>query len=256
VYKINNARGDANRLPLYKQLIKTAQKVVGYAGVAVKELAAERCGSFEEIGVAAELRSALEHYIPLAEHVIDQATRRILQGENVPAQGKIVSIFEPHADIIKKGQREIIYGHKIFLTGGKSNLVLDCSVERGNPADTGQFLPALQRHNQRFGKVPKDVATDGGFASKDNAKKAREAGVTNIVFSALKGNVLAELVQSERIYKRLRKWRAGIEGVISTVKRAYGLVRCNWRSFESFQAYVQLAVIAYNLKTLALKLLA
>jgi transposase, IS5 family len=72
-----------------------------------------------------------------------------------------------------------------------------------------------------------------------------------VAFSALKGNKLAELVQNKRTYTVLRKWRAGIEGVISAVKRAYGLTRCTWRSFDSFQAYVRMAVLAFNLKTLA-----
>ncbi len=251
LYKINNARGGNNRKPLYKRLIKTARKTAGYAREAIEELAAARCRDFEELLAAAELRGALEHFAPLVERVIDQSVRRVLNGENVPAQDKVVSIFEPHSDIIVKGQREIVYGHKIFLTGGASNLILDCAIERGNPADSDAFAPALERHMERFGKAPHDVATDGGFASKDNGKWAKAKGVANVAFSALKGNTLAELVQSKRLYTMLRKWRAGIEGVISATKRAYGLTRCTWRSFDSFQAYVRLAVLAFNLKTLA-----
>ncbi len=255
LFKINNTRGAEKRKPLYKRLIETARKMACYAREALEELAPARCPGFDELLVAAALRVALEEFTPLVEGVIGQTVRRVLKGESVPAQEKIVSIFEPHTDIIVKGQREIVYGHKIFLTGGKSNLILDCSVERGNPADSEQFKPAIERHIERFGQAPRDVATDGGFASKVNGAWARSKGAVNVAFSALKGNKLCEIVQSDRVYKRLRKWRAGIEGIISAAKRAYGLTRCTWRGFDSFQAYVRLGVFAFNLKTLANQLL-
>lgn len=254
-YKINNTRGKDKQRPLYKKLIDTAKKTVAYAEQAMGELDPARLKSFDELLVAAALRSALEQFTPLAKRVIDQSTRRVLEGEQLPATEKVVSIFEPHTDIIVKGQREVVYGHKIFLSTGKSNLVLDCAVEKGNPADSEQFMPALKRHRELFGQAPKDVATDGGFASKANGENARALGVQNIAFSALKGNTLSELVQNTRVYKQLRNWRAGIEGVISAVKRAFGLNRCSWRGYASFQAYVQLAIVAFNLQTLARHLL-
>ena len=254
-YKINNTRGQDNRRPLYKRLIDTAKKTVAYAEQAMAELDPDRMETFDERLIATELRSALEEFTPLARRVIDQSTRRVLKGEQVPAEEKVVSIFEPHTDIIVKGQRDVVYGHKIFLTTGKSNLIFDCAIKKGNPNDSEQFMPALQRHLERFGEAPKDVAADGGFASKTNGEDARGSGVQNVAFSALKGNTLSDLVQSTRMYKQLRKWRAGIEGIISAVKRAFGLNRCTWRGYESFQAYVQLAVLTFNLQTLARHLL-
>ena len=254
-YKINNMRGQKNRRPLYKRLIDTTKKTVAYAEQAISELDPDRFETFEERLIVGELRSALEAFTPLAQRVIGQSTRRVLHGEQVPAEEKVLSIFEPHTDIIKKGQREVVYGHKIFLTAGKSNLILDYAVEKGNPADSEQFMPALERHKERFGKAPKDVATDGGFASKTSGEDGRGLGVQNIAFSAFKVNTLADLVQSTHVYKKLRKWCAGIEGIISAVKRAFGLDRCTWRGYESFQAYVYLAVLAFNLQTLARHLL-
>lgn len=255
-FKLHNVRGQSKRKNLYRRLIKLARAVVGYAKDAMEELQPARCLDDEDPFLVLAFVQELEHLVPLAEAVIAQSERRVLHGEAVPAEEKVVSIFEEHADIIKKGQREIVYGHKILFTGGKSNLILDCAIERGNPADSEQFIPALQRHCDHFGQAPKKVATDGGFASKNNAAKARAMGVQDIAFSALKGNKLSELVKSERVYKRLRKWRAGIEGVISATKRAFGLNRCTWSGFDSFQAYVHLAVLAFNLQTLARHLLA
>lgn len=254
-YKLNNTKGEANRKPLYKRLIAIAKKTLAYAGQAIAALVPSQGETFEELVLKGELREALETLAPLARRVIEQSTRRVLNGEQVPAEDKVLSIFEPHADIIAKGQREIVYGHKVFLAAGKSNLILDCAIEKGNPADSEHFIPALERHKQRMGKAPEDVAADGGFSSKANAGRAREMGVTNIAFSALKGNLLSDLVQSVRLYKQLRNWRAGIEGIISAAKRAFGLDRCTWRGYQSFQAYVHLAVLAFNLQTLARHLL-
>jgi IS5 family transposase len=254
-YKLHNARGETNRKRLYRRLIQLTRHVVAYARQAVDELHPQRAVAGEDPLLALDLACALEDVVPLAEAVIAQSERRVLKGQAVPAEQKVVSIFEPHTDIIKKGQREIVYGHKILFAGGKSNLILDCLIQRGNPADAEQFVPALERHRDRFKQAPKHVATDGGFASKSNAAQARALGVENIAFSALKGNKLSELVKNERTYKRLRKWRAGIEGIISATKRAFGLDRCTWSGFQSFQAYVLLAVLAFNLQTLARHLL-
>ncbi|HOH28362.1 MAG TPA: ISNCY family transposase [Candidatus Hydrogenedentes bacterium] len=255
-YRIHNTRGEDNKKPLYKRLIAYTEKTVGYARVAREALRPERCASFEEILIAAGYVSELDRFIPLVEQVIDQSRRRVLLGEKVPANEKIVSIFEPHTDIIKKGQREIIYGHKVLLTGGRSNLITDCAIEPGNPADAVQFIPAIGRQEQQFGQCPRQVATDAGFASAANAREARDKGVENLMFACARKKDAPENNHDSKVYKRLRKWRSGIEGVISATKRAFGLDRCTWSGFESFKAYVQIAVLAFNLQTLARHLLA
>jgi len=203
-YKLHNVRGENQRKKLYRKLIQLTRKVVAYAGQGLEELRPEHGLACEDPLLAIALTDELEHFVALAEAVIAQSERRVLKGQAVPAGQKVVSIFEEHADIIKKGQREIVYGHKVLFAGGKSNLILNCVIERGNPGDADQFIPALERHKERFGQAPKQVATDGGFASKDNAGKARGMGVQDIAFSCLKGNKLSELVKSERIYKRHR----------------------------------------------------
>jgi IS5 family transposase len=255
-YRIHNTRGQDNKKPLYKRLIALARKTVAYARTALKALASNQCVCFEEMLAAAEHVAQLNHFVPLVARVIDQSRRRVLLGEDVPADEKILSIFEPHTDIIKKGQREILYGHKILFTGGKSNLILHCTIKRGNPADAVQFIPALDRHKEHFGQMPGQAATDAGFASKANARDARTKGVKDVVFAAPRKKDASDTDRDSKIYKRLRKWRSGIEGIISATKRAFGLDRCTWSGFESFQAYVQLAVLAFNLQTLARHLIA
>ena len=255
-FRIHNTRGQDNKKPLYKRLIGLAEKTVAYTRTALDALAPQRCGGMEEMLMAAAYAAQLEQFVPLAERVIEQSRRRVLLGEDVPAGEKVLSIFEPHTDIVKKGQREILYGHKVLFTGGKSNLILDCTIERGNPADAAQFIPAIERHEEQFGHAPTQTATDAGFASKANARDARTKGVKDVVFAAPRKKDAPGADRNSNTYKRLRKWRSGIEAIISATKRAFGLTRCTWSGFESFQAYVQLAVLAFNLQTLARHLLA
>lgn len=255
-YRIHNTRGKKNKKSLYKRLIAYAEKTVAYASAAVEALKPEQCACFEEQCVAAGHAASLAHFIPLVTRVIDQSRRRVLLQEDVPAGEKVLSIFEPHTDIIKKGQREIIYGHKVLFTGGRSNLIIDCVIERGNPSDAAQFIPALDRQESQFGRLPNQVSTDAGFASAANARDALQKGVTDVVFAAPRKKDAPGTNHDTKTYKRLRKWRSGIEGIISATKRAFGLNRCTWSGFESFQAYVQLAVLAFNLQTLARHLLA
>src|SRR5208282_737001 len=112
-------------------------------------------GLAETVGMAAERwRAGVNHYLPLIARIIDQSERRVLKGEAVPAGEKLVSLFEPHADIIVKGGREVQYGHKLNLATGKSGLILDVVVEAGNPADAERFLPMLDRQIARRGRPP------------------------------------------------------------------------------------------------------
>ena len=193
----------------------------------------------------------VEYYRTLIEQIIEQTERRVFQGEKVPAQEKIFSLFEAHTDIIIKGSRDIQYGHKLNLVTGQSGLVLDVVVEAGNPADTERLLPMLERHIQHYGKAPRQMAVDGGYASEANLKEARAKGVKDMAFHKKRGLDVQEMVKSKRVYRKLRNFRAGIEAGISYLKRSFGLNRCNWKGLEHFKAYVWSAVVTHNLVTLA-----
>jgi len=169
----------------------------------------------------------------------------------VPASEKLVSLFEPHADIILKGGRQVQYGHKLNLATGKSGLILDVVIETGNPADSERFLPMLDRHIARTGTAPRQTAADGGYASRANLAAAKARGVTDVAFHKKCGIAIADMVKSPWVYRRLRNFRAGIEAVISWFKRAYGGARCTWRGLEHFRAYIWSAVVAHNLVLLA-----
>ncbi len=173
--------------------------------------------------VAAAWRAEAEHFVPLIERIIDQTERRVLHGEKVPAADKLVSLFEPHSDIIVKSRRQVSYGHKLNLPSGASGLILDIVVEQGNPADAERFVPMVDRQIAIYGRPPRQLAADGGCASTGNLAAAKNKGVEDVAFHKKCGLAITDMVKSRWVYRRLRNFRAGIEAAISCLKRAYGL---------------------------------
>jgi IS5 family transposase len=249
---IQYARGEKQRQRLYEDLLKAARKTIGYATRAQ--------GILEQLSSADIRLTALvfefRHYLALSKQVYDQTYRRVIHGESVPADQKVVSIFEEHTDIIIKDSRDTHYGHKICLTGGASNLILDCMILEGNPADTELVEQMLDRQQQIYGRYPLKVALDGGFASKDNLAKAKGRKIKEVCFAKKRGLKQEDMCRSDYVYKKLRRFRAGIESGISWLKRSFGLTRCTWKGFRSFKCYVLASVVAANLLTMARKKLA
>jgi len=244
--EVMNARNSQRRLAPYKDLLKVTRETIRCAEQAVKHLKAYNGGQ------AHRLATELEHFIELAWRVVSQTERRVLRGESVPAQEKIVSIFEPHTDIIRKDRRDTYYGHKVTLSGGQSGMILDWVVERGNPADTTLLMRMLDRLQVIYGSYPRQVAVDGGFASKENLRLAKaKPGVVDVAFAKKRGLTVEEMASSRRVYRRLRDFRAGIEGIISFLKRVFGLRRCTWQSHASFASYVGASIVSANLLILA-----
>jgi IS5 family transposase len=238
---IEYSRGSEKKRRLYGELIAAVRASRAELQARAGELA-------ETAGTAAERwRAQVHHYLPLITRIITQSERRVLNGEAVPAGEKLVSLFEPHADIIVRGGRQVQYGHKLNLATGKSGLILDVVVEGGNPADAERFLPMLDRHIARAGVPPQQTAADGGYASRANLTAAKARGVADVAFHKKCGIAIADMVKSPWVYRRLRNFRAGIEAGISCFKRAYGAARCTWRGLDHFKAYIWSAVVAHNL---------
>lgn len=248
--RIRDAKKPQVRVQAYRELLHLAAQTRGYALEAIAALSGFVGERLEMTFGAKALRDRLERAVGLLGRVEDQARRRVLQGEKVPAAEKVISFFECHTDIIEKGDREPLYGHKVFLTGGASGLILDCLVRRGNPADASMFMEMLARQEEIYGLAPLKAAADGGFASKENLRRAKKQGVRDVAFSKRRGLSVLEMVKSLWVYKKLKNFRAGIEAAISTLKRAFGLSRCTWTGWEGFQQYVWSAVVSYNLAVL------
>jgi IS5 family transposase len=243
---IQYARNERQRKSRYKDLLKVTRDTLGCSRRAIDWID-EHGSELELLAISGQLR----HYCGLTEKVISQTERRVVAGEKVPAEEKIFSVFEAHTDIIVKDRRDVFYGHKICLTGGKSNLILDCLITDGNPADSTLTQTMLERQQEIYGRYPLKAALDGGFASKDNLKDAKTSGVKDVCFAKKRGLKVADMCRSEYVYNRLRRFRAGIESGISWLKRSFGLCRCTWKGLRSFKSYVWCSIVAANLLTLS-----
>ena len=250
VIKILNSKKEEERPKCYRELIEIALRVKTYGVGAIGVLESFSSPVLETVIEARVLTEELERVIGVPSRVIDQTRRRVIKGEKVPAREKVVSFFECHTDIIEKGNRETTYGHKLFLVGGASGLIVDCVMERGNPADSATFIDLIDRQKEIYGRFPRQVGADGGFASKQNLSEAKERGVRDVSFSKRKGLAVLDMVKSSWVYKKLRNFRAGIEANISVLKRAFGLTRCTWSGWAGFKQYVRSAIVSYNLLTL------
>jgi IS5 family transposase len=198
----------------------------------------------------------IREYIGLVEKVIDQTRRRVMQGQCVPAGDKIVSLFEPHTDIIIKDRRDTYFGHKLCLSTGASQMITDCVILEGNPADVTLVETMLKRHEHLYDQHPRKVAMDGGFASKENLQKAKELNISDVCFAKKRGLQVSDMCRSQWVYNQLRRFRAGVEAGIAFLKRCFGLDRCTWKGHDSFKSYVWASIIAANLLILARKQIA
>ena len=252
---ILNAGTNEERLPLYLDLLNVTKATMTSASRIAQELAEMKAlGPFEFLRARA-IAKELAHYVELARQVVSQTERRVVNGESVPALEKVVSIFEPHTDIIVKDRRQTLYGHKICLSTGASGIVTDVVVEEGNPSDSTLAVKMIQRYTEIFGAAPVQAAFDGGFTSKDNLLEIKKLGVLDVAFSKGRGLPITERVRDIVEYRLLRNFRAGIEGVISFLKRSFGWTRCVWSGWDSFRAYVFGSPVACNLRLMERRLL-
>lgn len=249
---ILNSRKKNIRKNHYKDLLKVTDLTMNYAVLATEALLKVKPeDGIEKWFAAKALADELKHYSELALKVTEQTRRRIFNDENVQPEDKVVSIFEPHTDIIKKNNRDTEFGHKLCLAFGASSMILDCTIEEGNPADSTLAKKMVDRQEEIYGQVPRQVAFDGGFASKPNLNELKRKGVMDVMFHKKRGLKINDMVKSGWVYKRLKNFRAGAEGCISFIKRCFGLSRCTWKGRDHFKQYVFGSVVTANLLILA-----
>lgn len=252
VYKLNNTSKRDTRHQLYLELIRLARNTLRFAKEAL-EILHKHDGARDLQMLLVLQRSVveLEHYVPLVEQVIDQAYRRLVLGEALAADEKLVSLFEPHTDILVKGPRDVVFGHKICITEGASSLILDVKILDGNPADSELVPGVIDSHLQFYKTAPKEAVFDGCFASAANRDYAKQRGIEELTFSKNRYLDIHSLVSSPKVHLKLRNFRAGIEACISYMKRIFGWSRVLDKGKKSFSATIQAAAVAYNLTVLA-----
>lgn len=188
LFKIVNTQGEDKRRPLFKKMLKYHTACVGQVKTAIETLSARHFTDKKREKERQALLAELAALLPNMEKIDDVAYRREILDEQVPVDDKLFSLFETHTDCIVKGKRDVVFGHKINLAGGKSNLIFDCILERGNPSDRSNFQKTFDNIHDNFKIIPRDAAGDGGYASRDNLDYAKAKGIVNIVFNKVKGS--------------------------------------------------------------------
>jgi transposase, IS5 family len=209
--------------------------------------AAARLG---EEGLAEEI----ERFEGLVEWVAEQTERRVLKGESVKADEKLVSLFEEHTAIISRGKagKKTEFGRKVWLDEVEGGIISGYRVLEGNPSDEKQLPPSLENHLKLFGRPPWLVAADRGVYSPANEEAALKKGVKRVALPK-KGAKNEERQRHERQgwFRGARRFRAGIEGRISVMKRRGYLDRCREKGEEGFGRWVGWGVLTSNLHAIA-----
>lgn len=240
--------GKAQFKDTYKKLITITKCSVSNAKALLETLAEQTTDQAEAV------RQKLEQIIPIAEQVIDQATQRVLKDEKIPSDEKILSIFQSGLYTIRKGKRgkPNEFGKLLEIQQADGKIITHWTNHESNVSDVNGFVPAVEQHIDMFSKPPNLAAGDRGYSSDDNEKDAMELNVKHVCLPkrGKKSKERADF-EKQRWFKQGQRFRAGIEGTISVLKRRYGLNKCRNRGDNAFDRWNGLAIIAYNLTTIA-----
>ena len=240
--------GKDERQATYQRLLKVAQATLKQAETVQSALA-------EKSATAAEsLRESLDHFVPLLKKVINQTRRRVLEGEMVPAAEKLVSIFEPHTQIIRRGKvgKPTEFGRKVWLDEVDGGIISRYRVLEGNPPDDREAPGSLANHQRLFARPPNLFTGDRGVHSAENEVAAYQVGVKQVALPQA-GHKTSERKSHERQgwFRRGLRFRAGVEGRISVLKRGGNLGRCRDKGENGFGRWIGWGIITANLKTIA-----
>jgi IS5 family transposase len=201
-----------------------------------------------------QLADTLGRVVPLVQHVIAQTTRRVIQGEAVPAPEKVVSLFEPHTAIIRKGKpgKPTEFGRVLWLDEVEGGIISRYAVLEGNPTEDAQLPPSLDHHRRVFKRPPRLLAADRGVHSTANERYATTHGVKQVVLPKPGAKSAKRIAhEQQRWFRQGHNWRSGIEGRISGLKRRQKLDRCRYHGTAGMERWVGWGVITHNLRVIA-----
>jgi IS5 family transposase len=248
------AKGQPHRERLaraYSHLLDSTSRVVGQAKRFAKEIASGVKGSSDVVQQLAleGLRQQLETMVPLVRQVMKQTRARILRGET-RTEGKLLSLFEPSTEVIRKGKagKPNEFGKMVKLQEAENQIVIDYEVYARRPNDADLLIAAIDTHQAKLGRAPYLVAADAAFYSANNEAAAKAKGVKRVCIpNRSTKSVERRREQKKRWFRNGQKWRTGCEGRISVVKRRHGLNRCRYKGDAGMSRWVGLGVIADNL---------
>ncbi len=235
----------------YRRLLDATSRVAGQATRFSREIdnGVKQAADVVRQLALEGLRRELDRMVPLVRQVIRQTRERILRG-NTRAEGKILSLFEPSTEIIRKGKpgRPNEFGNMVKLQEAENQIIVDYEVYQRRSSDADLLITAIERHHAKLGRVPRLVAGDAGFYSAKNEAAAKAMGVKRVCIpNRSTKSPERKREQRKRWFRNGQKWRTGCEGRISVVKRRHGLDRCRYKGFVGMNRWVGLGVIADNL---------
>jgi IS5 family transposase len=235
----------------YGKLLEATSRVVGQAKRFSREITSGVKKSSDVFQQAAleGLRRELDTMVPRVQQVMRQARARVLGGDT-HVEGKLVSIFEPSTEVIRKGKasKPTEFGKMVKIQEAENQIVIDFEVYEKRPYDVALLIPAIESHQEQLGRVPHLAAADAAFYSASNEKTAHEMGVKRVcVPNRNTKSAERKREQKKPWFRNGQKWRTGCEGRISVLKRRHGLNRCRDKGDRGIQRWVGLSVIADNL---------
>jgi IS5 family transposase len=239
----------------YGRLLETTGRVIGQAKRFSREIATgiKRGAEIVEQATLDGLRQALDDMTPLVRQVMRQTKARIFGGDN-HAEGKLVSLFEPSTEVIRKGKtgKPTEFGKLVKLQEAENQIIVDYEVYARRPNDVDLLIPAIEAHRAKLGRAPRLVAGDAAFYSAKNEAAAKAIGVKRLCIpNRSTKSVERKREQKKRWFRDGQRWRTGSEGRISVTKRRHGLRRCLYRGDDGMHRWVGLGVIADNLICIA-----
>jgi IS5 family transposase len=200
------------------------------------------------------VHSALGHMAELVQQVIAQTQRRIVDGESVPASAKLVSLFEPHTAIVRRGKAHLPaeFGRKLLLDEVDGGIVTRYVVLDGNPPDAPELPNSVAHHQAAFEHPPHVLTADRAFSTVDNEQLARDLHIRSVALPRQGPLTAKQLqVQHNAAFRRHYRWRAGIEGRISVLKRRFGLDRCRNHGEAGIERWVGFGLLVHNLRQIS-----
>jgi IS5 family transposase len=235
----------------YRELVRLTRQVRNQAQRFSEEIhsGVKRAVNGKQQVVLQGMKQELDAMIPLVNQVLRQTTARVFRGVT-DTPGKIVSVFEPTTEIIRKGKvnKPTEFGKLVKIQEAENQIITHYAVCPQRPADSTLLLGAVQLHQQRLGRAPELLAGDAGFYSAENEREAHALGVKRISIPNRSTRSGARRQhQKKRWFRKGQKWRTGCEGRISVLKRRHGLNRSRYRGEQGMERWVGLGVVADTL---------
>jgi transposase, IS5 family len=249
--RIKGEQGKEKLNGIYTKLLAITARVVCQAKRFSAEIAdgIKRSADTRKQAVLAGLKDQIDTMVVRTSQVMQQAKARVFDGDT-HLGGKILSVFEPSTEVIRKGKasKPTEFGKMVKVQEAEHQIIIDFEVYDKKPNDSDLLIPSIEAHEKRIGRTPDLVATDAGFYSAKNEAKAEEMGVQRIsIPNHSTKSAARRQYQKQRWFKKGQKWRTGCEGRISLLKRRHGLNRSRYKEEAGIKRWVGFGIIADNL---------